>query len=72
MPYKQQLAYLEATATQWINSGVYAPAGAAIETEFSLTSPGTYGIFGGRNNTTANTCTSFATVRCYFTAINDN
>ena len=69
-PYKQRIAYLESTGTQWIDTGVYAPAGAAIETEFFLGNSGTYGIFGGRSeipiSTSTNTCTLFALSSGYF------
>lgn len=62
--YKYELEYLESTGTQWINTGMYAPANTDIEVRFRLndTAQGAVNngaIFGGRNGSTVQTCTLF-------------
>lgn len=62
-PYKRQVAYLEGTGTQWLDTGVLAPLGAEIEVEFSPTASATMTVFGGRDaggySATDHTCTLF-------------
>ena len=63
-PYKTELEYLEGTGTQYIDTGKYAPLNTDIEVKFQLnattqSASNNGAIFGGRNNTTSNTCTLF-------------
>lgn len=62
--YKAELAYLESTGKQYIDTGKFAPLNTDIEVRFQLNSVEQSGsnngaIFGGRTGQTSNTCTLF-------------
>lgn len=60
----QEVEYLENTGTQYIDTGKFAPANTDIEVRFKLNNTAQNAsnngaIFGGRDGTTAQTCTLF-------------
>ena len=63
-PYKTELAYLESTGTQYLNTDKYAPVDTDIYVKFQIndtakSSSNNGAIFGGRSAQTSNTCTLF-------------
>lgn len=59
-----EVEYLEATGTQWIDTGLLSTANSKVDITYSFSSmesgvPNNCAIFGGRNDTTKNTFTFF-------------
>lgn len=59
LPYKTELAYLEGTGTQYLDTGKFAPDNTDIEVTFQVDGKTNGAIFGGRNAQTSQTCTLF-------------